>query len=397
MLRKIVITGLSFCIHFGAHAASRKTSDPALNPPAIQTEPGPKYSSARRLFQGVPTIERTRNGRLWAAWFASNADTAPDTHVVMVTSDDDGKTWSEPRLVIDPRGNVCAFDPCFWLDPDGMLWLFWAQSEGTWDGRGGVWCITSEDSQSNAPTWSAPRRLCDGVMINKPAVLRNGTWLLPVSVWAKGASRTTEPAHRHDPGADSGANVHATIDGCRTLERIGRVRVAQREYDEHHIIERRDGSLWMLLRVPYGIAECTSADGGRTWSEGQPSTIPNVNSHFCIRRLRSGGLLLITHEPPDGKSRSHLIARISKDDGHSWLGGLMLDERTGVSYPDIIESPKGVLRVIYDFQRHDSRQILLAQFSERDVIDGKAGRGARLRMLVNQADGANTTPHKSAK
>lgn len=41
------------------------------------------------------------------------------------------------------------------------------------------------------------------------------------------------------------------------------------------------------------------------------------------------------HGPLDTRtSRSHLTAYLSKDDGTTWTGGLMLDERRGVSYPD---------------------------------------------------------------
>ncbi len=35
-----------------------------------------------------------------------------------------------------------------------------------------------------------------------------------------------------------------------------------------------------------------------------------------------------------GKNRSHLTAWLSEDDGKTWRGGLMLDERATVSYPD---------------------------------------------------------------
>ncbi len=32
------------------------------------------------------------------------------------------------------------------------------------------------------------------------------------------------------------------------------------------VVERKDGSLWMLLRTSYGIGQSVSADGGATWS-----------------------------------------------------------------------------------------------------------------------------------
>ena len=365
--------------------SARSANDPALQAPVVEFSQGARNIGGARIFQGIPTIERTANGRLWAAWFARDVDGEGCDHVLMVTSDDDGKTWSPPRLVIDPADDVCAFDPCLWLDPDGMLWLFWAQSLGRWDGRGGVWCITSEDSQTRAPTWSAPRRLCDGVMLNKPTVLSSGACLLPVSVWARPADPATPPEHRHDLAAESGANVHAFRDGGQSLAKLGQVRVPQREYDEHSIIERRDGSLWMLVRAPYGMAESGSTDGGMTWSEPGPSPIRHVNSRFCIRRLTSGNLLLITHEPPDLTTRSHLIARLSTDDGKTWQGGLMLDERPGVSYPDATEGPNGIINVIYDYQRTQSKQILMARFSEGNVLRGKPSRTSRLRVIVNQA------------
>ena len=63
------------------------------------------------------------------------------------------------------------------------MWLFWAQSYDWWDGRSGVWSIVTEDSGDENPQWSAPRRLADGIMMNKPTVLTTGEWLMPASVW----------------------------------------------------------------------------------------------------------------------------------------------------------------------------------------------------------------------
>ena len=37
------------------------------------------------------------------------------------------------------------------------------------------------------------------------------------------------------------------------------------------IVERKDGSLWMLVRTQYGIGQSVSVDKGATWSQGGPS------------------------------------------------------------------------------------------------------------------------------
>jgi hypothetical protein len=43
-------------------------SDPAMQPARVIVNPGEQYAAAARPWQGIPTLERTRKGRLWAAW-----------------------------------------------------------------------------------------------------------------------------------------------------------------------------------------------------------------------------------------------------------------------------------------------------------------------------------------
>src|SRR5260370_1271369 len=84
-------------------------SDPALAPPRIATSAGEEYADTTRKFQGIPAIERARNGRLWVLWYGGDTREGPQNYVVLVTSANDGKTWSAPKLVIDPPGLVRAF------------------------------------------------------------------------------------------------------------------------------------------------------------------------------------------------------------------------------------------------------------------------------------------------
>jgi len=155
----------------------------ALKSLKVNFSPGPEYGGDTRIFQGIPGIERSRGGRLWAAWYGGGDTEGPDNYVMLVTSGNDGASWSDSKLVIDPEGQVRAFDPCLWIDPTGRLWLFWAQAYHFWDGRGGVWAITTEKADQEKPDWSSPHRLADGVMMNKPISLEDGTWLLPAAAW----------------------------------------------------------------------------------------------------------------------------------------------------------------------------------------------------------------------
>jgi predicted neuraminidase len=365
-------------------SAALAGNDAPLVPPRVLSGAAPSHSETARLWQGIPSIERAKNGRLWATWYSGGTGEGPENYVVLVTSGDDGKTWSHPSLVIEPEHPVRAFDPCLWIDPKGRLWAFWTQSIGNWDGRGGVWSMSTDHPESPAPTWTAPRRLADGVMMNRPTALSSSRWMLAIGGWRNMkinlSGLNTQP--RGEMGGEKGSNAYVSTDGLRTVKYAGQARVPQTSFDESMILQRRDKSLWMLVRTTTGIGESVSRDGGKTWSEGAQSGIPHVSSRFHIRRLKSGNLLLIHNVPPAGKGRSHLTASLSLDDGKTWPYHLLLDERNNVSYPDAVEAGDGRIYAIYDRERGKAGEILMAIFHEADIRQ-PAG-GMRLRQVVSQ-------------
>lgn len=367
------------CLFATLACAQGVPADSALAPAPVVLNPGREY--AVRPFQGIPGIERSRKGRLWAVWYAGGKDEGPENYVLLVTSGDNGRNWSGPVLVVDPRVNVRAYDPCLWLDPHGRLWLFWAQAAVKWDGRGGVWAIRADKPDSAHPKWSTPRRISDGVMMNKPTVTRDGRWLLPVGGWRNIRPNAGAELSHQAPHLDSGVVVSS--DNGKSFQFLGEARIPDAQFDEHMIVEKRDGSLWMLVRTTYGIGQSTSLDGGRSWSPGT-KYMDHVVTRFFIRRLTSGQLLMVRHNPPGGKGRSHLTAYLSGDDGATWQGGLLLDDRKNVSYPDGVQGPDGTIFIIYDHERYGVREILMATFSEADVSRGVDSPKVGRRVVVNR-------------
>lgn len=349
-----------------------------LLPPLYIGPPEARHACATRRFQGIPGIERAPTGRLWAAWYGGGVSEDHCNYVMLATSPDAGLTWTPPILVIDPDGEgpVRAFDPCLWHDPGGRLWLFWAQgyAGNKTCPRWGVWAIATDDSGSANPVWTAPVRLCDGIMMNRPTVLSTGEWLICSAHWFREGS----------------AGVVASEDRGRTWTWRGQATVpdpADRNCDEHMIVERRDGTLWMLVRTRYGIGESISSDGGRTWPPVTPTTIAHTASRFFIRRLKSGRLLLVKHgNILENTGRSLLKAFVSDDDGRTWSRELLLDGRQGVSYPDGVESEDGTQYVIYDFDRYGMKEIRVAIFSEQAVLQHATSKD----FLVNQGFGETT-------
>ena len=361
--------------------------DESLKPAKMIPATG-DYADSARLWQGIPGIEATPGGRLWALWYTGETGEGPGNVVAVATCAGGDAPWEPPRFVIrHDTPAVRCYDPCLWLDPLGRLWLFWTQSESYHDGRAGVWAVRAADPEDPQTAWSAPRRICNGVMMNKPFILSTGEWCMPAAVWG-----AVDPRHPRVPECDRRSNLWVSCDCGATWTLRGGPDVANRIFDEHAAIDRADGSLWMLVRRRDGIGEAVSTDRGRTWTANPDVVFPGPSARFCLRRLRSGKILFVTHV--DTQRRERLLARLSEDDGRTWIGGLMIDERLGVSYPDAAEDADGLIHVIYDFQRGDNgerpaeRAILEARFRESDIISGAfASQGAKERIVINRATG----------
>ncbi len=370
-------------------AEMEKVADHALVPPQLNTSPLPKYGYDQLDYGMTIGIERTPGGRLWACWVAGGD--SPEAFFVLATSDDNGEHWSEPRLVIDshdaslPRPRSILVGN-LWTDPRGRLWLIFDQSMDMFDGRAGVWAAICENPDAAEPKWSEPRRIWHGVTLNKPTVLSTGEWLLPISLDQRGGFGPFKGCFA-ELNPVRGANVFVSADEGATWQRRGMAVFPNPDWHEHMLVERKDGSLWMLARTAKGIMESTSTDGGRTWSAPVDSAIKHPAARFHIRRLVSGQLLLVKHgDQIDSHSgRVQLSAWLSADDGRTWQGGLVLDDRKGISYPDGFQAPDGTIYISYDRNRSTDGEILLARFTEEDILARKlTGPKSKLRMLISR-------------
>lgn len=362
--------------------------------PVQVTHPGKCNAQHLRTFQGIPGIERTASGRLFAVWYTGGTSECRKNYVCMTVSDDNGATWSDTVAVVDPpHPDVRAFDATLWVSPAGTLHLFWAQGCGgedgqyeCYDGIAGVWVSILENPEADlsAFRFTPSRRICNGIMMNKPTVLGDGTWALPCALWSGGNWR------KHDSlGVMPGAYMVVSTDRGKTFEVRGRIEVRDveggAEFDEHIFIERKDGSIVCYIRVAKGVAESISCDGGRTWGRAMLSPrIHGPSSRFLIRRLKSDRLLLVYNDSVG--TRTKLTAWLSEDDGQSWPHKLLLDGREGVSYPDGTEAADGMLYIAYDRDRLQGGYILLARITETDILAGEViSPNSKLQMEIGHA------------
>lgn len=366
----------------------------AMKPAKIYINSGfTEYLTANRLWQGIPGIEKTENGRFFMSLYSGGKTEEPG-NVIVVEMSDDGEKWTDGWVVVkhdDPE--VRCFDECLWIDPNGRLHLFWTQSRFYFDGRHGVWMATCENPDAENPVFSEPRRIANGVMLNKPTVRSNGEWLMPCALWNDYCNL---PCEDHPELANEvSANIYVSEDNGETFYLRGGFDAPDRTFDEHMLIERKDGRIWMLIRYKHGIYQAFSRDGGVTWDNPGFSGHVGPNSRFFIRRLSSGKILLINNINPTYLTnkkiwniRNNLMAMLSNDDGKTWYGGLMLDTRNDVTYPDGVEDKDGRIYITYDHDRMGEREILLASFTEADVEAGRlVSDGSFLQKVINKATG----------
>ena len=290
-----------------------------VTPAEVLWSPGDEYAIQTRLWQGCPSLDRTGQ-RLWSAWFSGGTREPDAGNYGIVSYKDIDAEWVDPAMIIvHPDTNVRVMDTQLWTDPNGSLWVFWVQNTGQkgFDGIWGTWAIRIDNPGADEPTWTKPRRLCNGLTRNKPIVLSSGEWLLPSYDWINHQSAV----YISD---DQGENW--TLRG-------GPLNKPTSNFYEHMCVELNNGNIWMLQR---NIQESISTDKGKTWTPLQKlEGLTSANSRVFISRLQSGNLLLIYNDSTNGKTRKDLTARLSIDDGKTWPYTLLLDEREEVSYPDI--------------------------------------------------------------
>ncbi len=257
--------------------------------------------------------------------------------------------------------------------PGGRLW---AGFSGGGDGEGPirtdhvvVW--TAPDDKDRC--WTAPRKLVDEQnMLNQPTVLGDSTWIFPTGCWIRCDDICIKESRERFP-----SRPLISRDQGKTFELGGPLHGDDPpDYDEYTLAERKDGTLVIYNR--YGnkdenkrsILECESRDQGRSWTP---------------IRVKHGTMEWVSAEAFRG--RSHMTAWLSGDEGKTWEGGLMLDERD-CAYPSGFRADDGTIYVSYDRKRKEQAEMLLARFAEEDAFAGKGvSERFALRLLINRTHG----------
>ena len=286
--------------------------------------PSPRILSrghAAGSYQAFPDVCRLANGDLLCVFYAGHghvslprADWPRGGRICLVRSEDEGQTWSEPRVLYD--GPDDDRDPHVAQLRDGTVVCSFFPYRQKADGKAEYETAIVE-SRDGGWSWDAMHRvLAPGWAVSAPVrVLSDGTCLLGVY---------------HEDGGTAYGGVLRSTDGGRTWGvpvAIGKDSGVRLDA-ETDVIELRDGTVLAALRgdkVPLHFAR--SGDGGRTWGRVESSGFPGHCPH--LTRLRTGEILLAHRLPATSM-------HVSRDDGRTWGEPVRIDE-VGGAYPATVE------------------------------------------------------------
>lgn len=278
-------------------------------------------------------IIELKDGRLCLIYtrFTGGSGDHAAADLVRRTSEDDGKTWSDDRIVVRRPGGLNVMSVSLLRLADGRIALFYLRKTSEEDCRP-LMCVSVDETG----TWSEPTvcitdKVGYYVLNNDRAVqLSGGRLILPVA-WHQGPgeARDTAGVIMCYLSADGGKSWRRGKDSFKGYAPDGKRVTVQ----EPGVVELNDGRLMMFMRMNAGSQYiCHSRDGGETWSQARPSSLSSPLSPASIERIGWTGDLLCVWNDHSGahtyaaSRRTPLCLAISRDEGKTWSKSRILED-----------------------------------------------------------------------
>lgn len=341
------------------------------------------------LYHGWPTVVRRQNGELWLTWSGGReSHVCPFGQVCAMTSRDDGKTWTFPRVLLDSatddrdsgvletaKGTLLAttFTSLAYEDSFKKATMMAEHTDKGWVSKTmpperyarwkaaherlndeerkaelGEWVIRSTDG---GKTWS-PRIPTIVNSPHGPIQLKDGRLLyLGKQLWT-GEKKIGAAESKDDGLTWQLLSEIPTRPGDEVPKGL----------HELHAVEAADGTIIAQIRNhnPANKGETLqseSKDGGKTWSLPHSIGVWGLPSHLL--KLRDGRLVMTYghRRPPFGNQ-----ARLSTDNGQTWSDAIILsgDGAGGdLGYPSTVELGDGrLLTVWYEKMKEHPHAVL---------------------------------------
>ncbi len=289
-------------------------------------------------------------------------------------SADDGKTWEKFPIFGEPDKFRISYERALTCTRDGVVivsfmnlveragWSWRADIHDSPDARLPNYVVRSVDG---GRTWDAPQKMHD----DWTGAIRDMIQLQDGSVVF------TSQMMLHNPGRHA-VVTYASPDQGASWKRSNIIDLGGIGHHdgaiEASLVQRRDDSLWMLMRTNWGrLWQAESNDMGRTWRPIGPTQLSASSAPPILERLASGRLFLAWNRfhwaetkdyPAAGgdqqwsgtrtsNNRQELSIAFSDDDGRTWSKPIVIATvkptdkgvypRKEISYPYVFERRPG--------------------------------------------------------
>ena len=299
------------------------------------------------------TLAETPSG-LVAAWFGGTHEKHKDVCIWVARRNADG--WSKPAKVADGIQSADLRHPCWnpvlFRPRDGQLMLFYkvGPSPREWWGM----LMTSPD---DGKTWSKPRKLGEdkaighllGPVKNKPVQLADGAILCPSSSehnrWRVHFELTRDGGTTWQViGPINDGNKFGAIQPSILRHSDGRMQILCRT--QQSVVGQSwsadGGKSWSKLTAT-ALPNPNAGTDAVTLADGRQLLVYN---HTTRRSDFPAG-------------RNMLNVALS-DDGEAWQPVLTLERAKGeFSYPSVIQTSDGLIHITYTYQRRSVKHVVL--------------------------------------
>jgi hypothetical protein len=264
-------------------------------------------------YEAFPDVCRLTDGRLLCVFYAGlgHVNFASKRHplggrIAGCFSEDEGKTWGDPVVVID--GPMDDRDPSVTQLSDGRLFCVYFQYP-----KGGVWLVESTDA---AATWGSPRRVA------------SNDYYVSSPIRELSDARLVLGFYREGGGSANGA-VTFSDDGGKTWEEPVQIDNAGVRLDaETDLIELAGGSLYALQRAKMGTPAhwSRSKDRGATWTRSEPV---GFQAHAPYLHEAANGTILLGYRMLGEQGTIGNAVRASDDGCRTWSDPVLVDRGGG--------------------------------------------------------------------
>jgi sialidase-1 len=327
----------------------------------------------------IPGIARTPQGTLLAVYdlrYNSRKDLQEHIDIGLSRSTDNGKTWEQPRPIMDmgefggkpQKENGCS-DPNILVDANtgeifvSAVWTHGKPNTHQWVGRGsepGFGLNQSSQfmivrSTDDGKTWSKPT--------NVTRQLKDEAWWLFAPAPGNGITLRDGTLVMPTQGRDENGHPFSNLMHSRDHGQTWTLSVPARDNTtECSVAELSDGSLMLNMRDnrnrndksrKNGRAISVTDDLGKTWTlhktdHGalrEPVCMASLISHT----RQNGQHVLVFSNPNSKTSRKRMTVQFSFDDGATWPREhhVLLDERGG-AYSSLVMLDDDTVGILYE-------------------------------------------------